>query len=140
MEGINEAFEIVFGKEFVDEMASRLFIIACALLGVLFIIFIISVWKSIANRKIKKAILALSEYPDDEQAEVFIVAIDKVSSFGKFLANHSKSYSGLSKGDCRIIYNSTVLTSNKIGRENKIIVRRRLMKVGCTGLTDVNSI
>ena len=29
MDGVKEAFEIVFGEEFINEMATRLLIIAC---------------------------------------------------------------------------------------------------------------
>lgn len=63
-----------------------------------------------------------------------------MSSVGTFFAKHSKDYSGLSKGDCRTIYNSTVLNSNKISVDNKKSIRDCLMKIGCMGLTDVDGI
>lgn len=140
MNEINEAFEIVFGQEFIDEMLTRLLIIGCSLAAILLIIISIFVWKIIACGKIKKAILSLSEHPDDEQAESFVQNIGKISSIGKFFARHGRSYSGLSKGDCRSIFNSTVLSSTKINNENKRSIRNCLMKIGCTGLTDIDSI
>lgn len=140
MDGVKEAFEIVFGEEFINEMATRLLIIACSFGAVILIIIAIAIWKSVACGKIKKAILALSEHPDDQQAELFIAEIGKVSSVGTFFAKHSKGYSGLSKGDCRTIYNSTVLNSSRISVDNKKSIRDCLMKLGCSGLTDIESL
>lgn len=140
MENIKEAFEIVFGKDFVDEMLSRLLIIGISLCAVLLLIASIAVWKSVACGKIKKAVLALSEHPDDETAGQFVQRVEKVTAVGKFFARHSGSYAGLSKSDCRTIFNSTVLPSARISSENKKTVRALLMKIGCSGLTDVDSI
>lgn len=140
MGGIKEIFEILLGKEFVDEMATRLLIILGSLAVAVLIVVAFSIWKGVACGKVKKAILSLSEHPDDQQAERFTAEIDKVSSVGRFFAKHSKEYSGLSKGDCRTIYNSTVLASNRISVDNKKAIRDCLMKFGCTGLTDVDSI
>lgn len=137
MDGIKEAFEIVFGEEFVNEMATRLIIIVCSLAAILLVVLIISAWKAIACKKIRKAILALSEHPDNEHAELCIKSVSTMSSFGKFLAKHSKGFSGLSKGESRSIYNQTVLTSNNISPDNKKEVRVNLIKVGCDGLTDI---
>lgn len=137
MENVQEAFEMVLGKDFIEEMKSRLIIIGCSLAAVIAIIIIIAVWKSIALKKVKKAILALSEQPNNEQADAFFRSINRVSAVGKFFARHSKSFSGLPKGECRTIYNSTVLTSKSMSDENKKEIRDYLMKVGCSGLTTV---
>ncbi len=140
MENIREAFEIALGKDFVSEMISRLIIIAAVFGAIILIIIAIAIWKSIACRKIKKAILDLSEYPDDAHASAFLESVAHVTSFGKFMAKHSKGFSGLSKTECRTIYNSTVLASSKITAENKNAVRICLTDIGCSGLTDAGSI
>lgn len=137
MDGIIEAFEIVFGKDFLNEMAMRLLIIACSLAALIILIIAVFVWKGIACRKVKKAVLALSEHPDNGQAVMFAAEIKKISAVGRFFAKHSGTFSGLAKSECRMIYNLTVLPSGRIDDGNKKNVRDCLMKLGCTGLTDV---
>ena len=139
MDDVKEAFNKVLGEDFVNEMLNRLLIIAYALAAVILLVVIYIVWKAIACGKIKKAILALSEHPTDEQATTFASTINKISPIGKFFAKNSKGYSGISQSECRIIFNSTVLTSSKIGNDNKKAVRDSLMKIGCNGLTDIGS-
>lgn len=129
---------MVLGKEFLDEMITRLLIIVGVVAAVLLIIIVIAIWKSIAGKKIKKAILALSEHPNDEQAGVFVKSIGKISPIGRFFAKLGKGFSGLSKSECRTIFNSTFLSSEAMGAENKKTVRECLMKLGCNGLTDIN--
>lgn len=137
MSEIIEAFELVLGEEFVEEMAMRLLLIACVLAAVIVLVVVIAVWKAVACGKIKNAVLALSEHPDDRHAESFIDEISRLSSVGIFFAKHGNGYSGLTKSDVRVIYNSTVLISDMIGTENKKRVRDCMIKVGCTGLTDI---
>lgn len=140
MDGLKDTLVTVFGEAFLNEMAKRLWIIVCSLAAAVLIVAVISIWKSVACGKAKKAILSLSEHPDDKQAELFVTEIDKLSPIGKFLAKHSKEYSGLSRGDCRTIFNATVRASSKISTDQKTKIRDRLMMFGCTGLTDVDSI
>jgi len=63
MEGIQEVFEIVFGKEFVNEMATRLIIIVCSLVAILLVVLIISAWKAIACKKSGKQFLHYQNIP-----------------------------------------------------------------------------
>ena len=137
MDGIKEAFEIVFGEEFINEMMTRLIIIACSLVAILLVILVIAIWKTIVCKKINKAIIAVSEYSDNEHAEICFKSVKGVSPIGRFFAKHSKSFSGLSKGECRTIYNQTILSSDKISSDNKKEVRASLLLVGCSGLTDI---
>ena len=137
MNDLIKVFEELLGKSFVAEMLSRLTIILGALAAAVLLVILIAVWKKIACGKIKKAILALSEHPNDAQAKQSVKDIDSVSAVGKFFARHSKNLAGLSKGDCRTIFNTTVLTAEKISDENKTAVRTCLINAGCDGLTDI---
>lgn len=137
MEGIKEAWDIVFGEGVFEETLTKLFIILGAMFAVLLLILIIAIWKSIAGHKIKKSILALSEHPNDKQSELFFKTVNRVSFIGRFFNKHSRGFSGLSKGECRSIYNSTILTSESVSIDNKKNVRAYLIKLGCKGLTDI---
>lgn len=119
-------------------MATRLLIILGVIAALVLILIAVLIIKSIACGKIKKAILSLSEHPDEAQAKLFAQQISKISPVGIFFAKHSGGYSGLSKGECRTIYNSTVLPSGRISEESKKKVRACLVKIGCTGLTDTS--
>ena len=96
---------------------------------------IIAIWKAIACGKIKKVILSLSEYPDDSHADEFINSSTHISAIGRLFAKAGKGFSGLTKGECRNIYNTTVLNSSNISNEKKEKIRIILTKFGCTGLT-----
>ena len=137
MDGVKEAFEIVFGEEFINEMFSRLIIILSSLAAALFIILFVSVWKLIATQKIKKAILLLSEYPDNYHADVFVSKIKHITPVGKMFARIGKKYSGLSKDECRNIFNTTIVNSPEIDEVKLVEVRKAMISVGCKGLLGI---
>ena len=136
MEEMREAFEMVLGAEFLQEMGRRLLIIACSIAGLLLLIAVIAIWKSVACGRVRSAILSLSEHPDDAHASALVADLRRLSAVGRFFAKHSKSFGGLPKGDCRMIYNLTVLPSPRLSGENKRAVREALLGIGCTGLTE----
>lgn len=119
-------------------MMVRIFLIIVGVAGVLILLAVtITVWKIIACKKIKDAVYDLSEHPDDEHAELFVKNAGAVSPIGRFLAKAGRSFAGLSKSDCRSIYNSTILPAGNISAENKKNIRALLTKLGCKGLIDI---
>ncbi len=134
MDGVKEAFEIVFGEEFINEMFTRLVIIFSSLAAVLFIIMFISIWKTSAARKIKKAILLLAEYPDNYHADEFLSKMKKITPIGKAFAKIGNKFAGLSKDECRNIFNTTIVNSPEIEEVKLIAIRKAMNSVGCKGL------
>jgi len=137
LEEIAEAFDMVLGEDFVDEMVRRLIIIFSVVGIVLAILIVLLIWRLIAKGKIKKAMLVISEYPDKEHCEIFLSSIKHITRFGKGLAKVGLGYSGLSKGECRTIFNTTVVGSQKLDSNDKKEIRKAMISVGCTGLLSV---
>lgn len=137
MDGIKEAWDIVFGEGVFEDMIRRLLIILGVVGVVLAIIILLAIWRMIAKSKIKKAMLIISEYPDKEHCEIFLSAIRNISGFGKALAKIGLGYSGLSKGECRTIFNTTVIGSQRLDNSEKNEIRKAMISVGCNGLLGI---
>ena len=137
MDGIVEAFEIVFGKEFVDMIRRRLLIILIILAAALLVVAVIKIWKRLAGGKIKKAILLLAEYPDDLHADEFLDSFGHVTPVGKLLCKKGKHFAGLSKDECRNLYNNVFAVSTGLNPIKLTAVRDALISVGCMGLLGV---
>ena len=104
------------------------------------IVLVPTIWKAAAGGKIKKALLAVSESPDDAQAQQFLETTGRITDFGRFLAKHAKTFAGLTKSECRNLYHTTVVSSSRMSMENKQALRARLMSFGCSGLTDASAV
>lgn len=134
MDGIKEAWDIVFGEGVFEDTISTIIkiLIICGSIIIFFVIM--AIWQFVAKSKIKKAMMMISEYPDNEHSVLFLNSIKRITIVGKTLAKIGFGFVGLSKSDCREIFNTTIFNSNFIDLIKKKELRKAMISVGCTGL------
>lgn len=52
MDGIHEAWDIVFGEGVFEQLMTRLFIILGSLAAILLLVIVIAIWKAVAGQKV----------------------------------------------------------------------------------------